>query len=95
MQAMRDSWTDDHLDYLNQELVSQRFDMIESRLERMDARLDTRLEKIDARFEKSDDARFEKSLERFDAMHRLIIQGGLGLFGALFVAFLTFLATHF
>lgn len=135
---MRDSWTDDRLDYLNhrvddgfkhvgvrfdqvdarfdqvdarfvqvdarfvqieqrsderfdhivrefritQELVSQRFDLIESRLDKMD----TRFEKVDARFERAD--------ERFHALHRLIIQGGLGLFGALFVAFLTFLATH-
>lgn len=124
MEAMRESWTDDRLDYLNrrveggfahvderigrfekhvderfdqlarefrhtQELVSQRFDLTESRLDKMDARF----EKVDARFERAD-VRFERMDERFHALHKLIIQGGLGLFGALFVAFLTFLATH-
>jgi hypothetical protein len=89
MEAMRESWTDDRLDYLvrefrfTQELVSQRFNLIELRLDKMD----TRFEKADARLERMED-------ERFWATHKLIIQGGLGLFGALFVAFLTFLATH-
>lgn len=31
--------------------------------------------------------------ERFHAMHKLLVQGGLGLYGALIVAFLTVLAT--
>ena len=46
MEAMRESWTDDRLDYLNHRVddgfrhVEERFGRLESRVERIDERLD-------------------------------------------------------
>ena len=46
MEAMRDSWTDNRLDYLNHRVdngfrqVDERFSRLESRVERIDERLD-------------------------------------------------------
>ena len=80
MEAMRESWTDDRLDYLNHRVddgfaqVDKRFDRLESRIGNMDAR-------------------FEQMNDRMLELHRLIIQGGIAMFGTMLVGFLTVLAT--
>jgi tetrahydromethanopterin S-methyltransferase subunit G len=63
MQTMRDRWTDERLDDLN-EKVDRGFALMERRFERVDERFD----RIDERFERVD--------ERFEALHRLMLQLG-------------------
>ena len=68
MESMRESWTDERLDDLNDK-VERGFARIDERFERIDDRFD----RIDDRFDRIDD-RFERVGESFAALHRLMIQ---------------------
>jgi ribosome assembly protein YihI (activator of Der GTPase) len=63
MQTMRETWTDERLDDLN--------DKVDRGFERMDARFD----RVDGKFDRVD--------ERFEALHRLLVQGGVVIIAAL------------
>jgi chromosome segregation ATPase len=99
MEAMRESWTDDRLDYLNHRVddgftrLDERFGLFEKQiLERFDqaeTRTKERFDEVDRRLDLAD-SRFEQINERMLELHRLIIQGGI----AMLVALLTLLATQ-
>jgi hypothetical protein len=81
MEAMTKSWTDERLE--------ERFDAIDQRFDGVDRRFDA----VDRRFDKVDDdirdlrqdikAGFARVDARFEAMHRLMIQGGIVIIAAL------------
>jgi hypothetical protein len=85
METVRESWTDDRLDDLNQRVagLSHRMD---SRFDRVDTRFDA----IDAKF----DARFGSMDAKFDAMQRLMIQVGGGIIATLLASFAGLIATQ-
>ena len=84
MEAMRESWTDDRLDYLNHRVdggftrLDERFGLFEKQiLERFDQaekRTKERFDEVDRRLDLAD-SRFEQINERMLELHRLIIQG--------------------
>jgi tetrahydromethanopterin S-methyltransferase subunit G len=72
--------------------IDSRFGAIESRFDAIDPRfgaIESRFDAIDPRFE-AVDSRIDA---RFDAMQRLIIQVGAGLFGTMLIGFASILAT--
>lgn len=73
MEAMRQTWSDDRLDALN-EKVDERFDRVDRRSEEVDKRLD----KVDANIQ---DLRREMNL-RFDSIQRTMWQTGFVLTAA-------------
>jgi len=80
MEAMRESWTDDRLDYLNHK-VEDGFKHVDERFEQVDdrfGRLESRAERID---------------ERLDDLNKTITQFGFGMIATMLVGFLTILAT--
>ena len=115
---MRESWTDDRLDYLNHRVddgftrlderfglfekqilerfdhaetrTKERFDQAETRTkERFDQaemRTKERFDEVDRRLDLAD-SRFEQINERMLELHRLMIRGGVAVFGTLFAAF--------
>jgi chaperonin cofactor prefoldin len=74
MQTMRESWTDERLDDLN-EKVDRGFDRVDARFEQVDRRF----ERVDERF----DALGAQINERFDAMQRTMIQSAAVVVAAL------------
>lgn len=64
MQTMRESWTDERLDDLN-EKVDRGFEQVDRRFEQVDRRF----EQIDRRFERVDE-RFERVDQRFENVER-------------------------
>lgn len=99
MESMRESWTDERLDDLNQR-VGAGFDRIDADIRGL--RVETRTEfvalrgemkagfdRVDRRFEGIDqrfdrvDQRFDSINERFDALHRLLVQSVVVLLAAL------------
>ncbi|HET6998118.1 MAG TPA: hypothetical protein VFI03_05955 [Solirubrobacterales bacterium] len=60
MEAMRDAWTDERLDYLNHR-VDDGFKGVDKQLEQVDARFD----RIERRLDRIDD--------RFDSMQRMTL----------------------
>jgi archaellum component FlaC len=96
METMRESWTDERLDDLNQR-VELGFEQVDKRFEQVDRRfeqVDRRFEQVDQRFEQ-----VEKSFgmlhtdmnrihDRLDGMYRILIQ----FCGATFAALVTLVA---
>ena len=80
MEAMRESWTDDRLDYLNRR-VDDGFKHVDGRFKQVDDRLD----RVESRLDRIDDRLF--------AIQRLIVQVGAGMIATMLVGFLTVLAT--
>jgi hypothetical protein len=87
MQTMvREAWTDERLDYLNEKVdegfadlkmeLRDRFDQAEKRADRFDARFNSLEERLDARFGRLD--------ERFEALNRTLIGGFFVIVAALF-----------
>jgi hypothetical protein len=78
MEAMRQSWTDDRLDDLNQK-VDQRFDEVDRRFEQVDQRfeqVDRRFEQVDRRFDEMDkrfDLADRETQRRFDEVDRRLV----------------------
>jgi DNA anti-recombination protein RmuC len=85
MQTMRESWTDERLDDLKQEVrdgflkVDERFNKVDERFDKIDERFD----KVDERFEAMrhrSDRQFEAMQDRFDrkfdALYLLIFRFG-------------------
>lgn len=70
---MRESWTDERLDYLNRK-VDDGFKQVDKRLDRLESRM-------------------EQINDRMLELHRLIVQGGIAMFGTMFIGFMTVLAT--
>lgn len=80
MEAVRKSWTDERLDYLNRR-VEDGFSQVDERFKQMDerlGRLESRVERID---------------QRLDDLNRTFTQFGFGLIATMLVGFLTVLAT--
>jgi hypothetical protein len=81
MEAMRQSWSDDRLDHLN-DLVDAGF-----------ARVDEKFEDVDRRFGEIDlklvviDHRLETLEGRLYALHRTVIQASFALIGTLIAGF--------
>jgi hypothetical protein len=67
MEAMRESWTDDRLDDLQQS-VNQRFGRIDSDIRDLRSEMNARFDRVDA---------------RFDALQRGLLQVGGGIIVAL------------
>jgi hypothetical protein len=75
---MRDSWTDERLDDLN-EKVDKGFADVGERFKEVDKRFD----KLEDRFEG-----LQKDMNhRFETVHKLIFQGLLGIVGAMITGF--------
>jgi hypothetical protein len=96
MELMPESWTDKRLDDLNGR-IDQRFDQVDQRFGRVEAelralRVETRTEFMALRGEmKGGFERVEERLdERFDALHRLMIQ----FCGLLIAALIGLIATQ-
>jgi hypothetical protein len=76
MESMRESWTDRRLDDLNDKVdridVDVRAHRVETRTEFATLREETKsgFDRVDARFERMD----ERMDDRFDALHRLLLQ---------------------
>jgi hypothetical protein len=77
MEAMRESWTDERLDYFRAE-TAQRFDAVDQRFDAVDQRFDA----VDQRLD-----RIEVGLRdlngRFDALNRTLLQTGGGIIATL------------
>ncbi len=79
MHLMRESWTDERLDDLN------------DKVDRGFAKMEQRFEQMERRFEQME-RRFERIDERFEALYRLLVQCMLGLMAVLVGGFATLLA---
>jgi archaellum component FlaC len=77
MEAMREAWTDERLDYLNHR-VDDGFKRVDERFKRVDERF----EQVDKRFDKVD-KQFERLNDRVDDLFRLMAQIGAGIVVAL------------
>ena len=83
MNLMRESWTDERLDDLNQK-VDRGFDKVDERFDKVDERFD----KVDERFE-----RLEAKIDaKFEALYRLLVQTMLGIMAVMVGGFATLLA---
>lgn len=78
MEQMRESWTDKRLDDLN-EKVDRGFERVDADLRAH--RVETRTEFVALRGEMK--AGFDRINERFEALHRLLIQSGVVLLATL------------
>ena len=76
MNLMRESWTDERLDDLNQK-VDRGFDKVDERFDKIDERFERLEAKIDAKFE---------------ALYRLLVQTMLGIMAVMVGGFATLLA---
>lgn len=82
METMREAWTDDRLDDLNQK-VDEGFRKVDQRFDRLEDEMDARFHRVDLKFE-----RLEERLEqRFDSLNRnlLLFSGStiVALFGVI------------
>jgi peptidoglycan hydrolase CwlO-like protein len=103
MEAMRESWTDDRLDYLNHR-VDDGFKHVDERFDRFEKHVDERFN----RFEKHVDERIEETnrrMERLESQIEKLNQGFVewsassalttrALIVTVAIGFLTVLATH-
>jgi hypothetical protein len=78
MEAVRDKWTDERLDDMN-ERMGKGFDRLDKDIR------EVRSEVAGIRGEMN---------SRFEATHRLIIQVGAGLFGTMVIGFLSLVVTQ-
>jgi tetrahydromethanopterin S-methyltransferase subunit G len=91
MEAMRQSWSDDRLDHLNDRvdtgfaLVDQRFDQVDQRFEQIDQRFD-RIETEAREFRSEMLHRLDKLEDRLYALHRTLVQAFGALIGTVIVA---------
>lgn len=89
MQTMRDSWTDERLDDLREEVrdgflkVDERFEKVDGRFREVDRRFEHMEHRIDEKFEAAkyrSDKQFEAMMDRFDrkfdALYLLIFRFG-------------------
>jgi archaellum component FlaC len=77
MEAMRNSWTDDRLDYLNHR-VDDGFGLVDERLQQIQGRFD----QVDRRFDRVD-AELGRVNDRLDGLQRTMMQIGGGMIAAL------------
>jgi len=79
METMREAWTDDRLDDLNQK-VDEGFRKVDKRFDRLEDEMDARFHRIDLKFE-----RLEERLEaRFDSLNRTLFLFSGSMIVALF-----------
>jgi flagellar capping protein FliD len=107
---MRDRWSDERLDDLNQR-VEDGFNRVDAdirglrgemndRFNRVDARFDAMQNRVDDRFDRVDarfdriDDRFDLMQDRLESMQRLMIQFGGGMIAALCAALIGLIATQ-
>jgi chromosome segregation ATPase len=85
MEAMAKSWTDERLEE-RFDAIDQRFDGMDRRFDRVEGEIRDLRGEMNARFDKMNadmKAGFERADERFEAMHRLMVQGGVVIIAAL------------
>jgi septation ring formation regulator EzrA len=102
MEAMRESWTDERLDYFRAE-TAQRFDAVDQRFDVVDKRFDAvdrRFEAVDQRFDVVEQRldRIEVGLRdlngRFDALNRTLLQTGGGIIATLIAGIVSVVITQ-
>jgi len=81
MEAMRESWTDERLDYFRAE-TAHRFDAVDKRFDGVDKRLD----RVDVELRDLNG--------RFDALNRTLLRIGGGIIATLLAGFAGFIATQ-
>jgi hypothetical protein len=92
MEAMRESWTDDRLDYLNHRVddgfkhVDERFDRFEKHIGERLEETNRRMERLESQIEKLNQSFVEWSASSALTTRALIVTVAIG--------FLTVLATH-
>jgi chromosome segregation ATPase len=99
MQTMRESWTDERLDDLNDK-VDRRFDRVDERFEQVDKRfeqVDKRFEQVDRRFEQVEvefkavrgemKEGFDAVNGRIDSLQQTLSQGVIGICLAILAGF--------
>lgn len=93
MEAMRESWTDDRLDYLKRRvedgfrLVDERFKLVDKRFEQ----IDKRFEQVDKRLDRIESGLHAIGTE-LHATHHLLAQLGAGLLTVVILGFLGVIA---
>jgi hypothetical protein len=85
MEAMRQSWSDDRLDHLN-ERVDAGFRRVDQRFDEVIERFDRRLEGVDRRLDQVDDRLGKLEDRHFHAMRRTLIQVFGAFIGTLILA---------
>jgi hypothetical protein len=91
MEAMRESWTDDRLDYLNRR-VDDGFKRVDERFDQAERRTDERLEDADRRMARLE-TQFDQLNQNFASFSASIVHLLYALIGTVLVGFLTVLAT--
>jgi hypothetical protein len=95
MEAVRESWSDERLDLLN-ERVEERFDEMDRRFDEIDRRfveVDRRFVEIDRRFEHVEvrlaklETLYEGMALRLDSIQRAIVFGAISLTGGMIAGF--------
>jgi chromosome segregation ATPase len=107
MEAMRQSWSDDRLDALNQRVdegfirvdaqfakVDARFTRIEDRFDHLDAKIDRKIDTSSHELRMEMKAGFDDVNARFDRMQQTMMQIGAGLIGVLIAASAGLIATQ-
>jgi hypothetical protein len=88
MEAVRESWTDERLDLLN-ERVEERFDQVDRRFDEMDRRfveMDRRFGHVEARLDKLETLQEAMAL-RLDSIQRAIVYSTITLTGGMIAGF--------
>lgn len=100
MEAVREKWTDERLDDLN-ERVSEGFRRVDDEFRTLRAEMNSRFDAMDAKFTVKFDAvdgkfaaRFDAMDSRFDAMQKLMIQLFVGMIGTFLTATAVLVATQ-
>jgi tetrahydromethanopterin S-methyltransferase subunit G len=92
MEAMRQSWTDDRLDALN-EKVDLRFDQVDQRFAIFDREVQRRFDEVDRRLDRADErfAGLEAGIKeingRLDSVNRSVTYLAIGLTTAMLAGF--------
>jgi len=107
MEAMRQSWSDDRLDALNQRVdegfirvdaqfakVDVQFAKLEARFDHLDAKIDRKIDTSSHELRMEMKAGFDDVNARFDRMQQTMIQTGAGLIGVLIAASAGLIATQ-
>ncbi len=93
MEAMRQSWSDDRLDDLNQR-VDEGFARVDAQFARLDAKIDSKIDAAAADLRQEMQMGFHQVNSRFDAMQQTMIRVGGGLIGVLVASGAGLIATQ-
>jgi hypothetical protein len=95
MEAMRESWTDERLDYFRAE-TAQRFDAVDKRFDAVDQRFDAVDQRLDAVDQRLDavEVGLRDLNGRFDGLNRTLLQTGGGIIATLIAGILGVIVTQ-